>query len=94
MRNDTLSPDHENDTSSQLLQAQQKIETLSTRIEELTEREQEVVDLIIEGKTTAEISEILKRSPHTINSHRKNILKKLNIKTPLELLKLTSEQSI
>ncbi len=52
------------------------------KIDDLTDREQEVVNLIIEGKTTAEISELLERSVHTINSHRKNILKKLNIKTP------------
>lgn len=61
-------------------------------IEDLTSREQEVVNLICEGKTTLEIAEILGRSTHTINSHRKNILKKLNVKTPLELLKLSSEQ--
>ncbi len=71
-----------------------KNKLVGIKIDELTDREQEVVNLIIDGKTTAEISEQLERSVHTINSHRKNILKKLNIKTPLELLKLSSEQSI
>ena len=61
------------------------------KLVDLTEREVEIVELICKGNTTAEIADTLCRSTHTINSHRKNILKKLNIKTPLELLKLLSE---
>lgn len=62
-----------------------------TKLDGLTDREIEIVDLICDGKTTAEIADTLCRSTHTINSHRKNILKKLNVKTPLELLKLLSD---
>lgn len=60
---------------------------------DLTDRELEIVNLICDGNTTQEIAEILQRSTHTINSHRKNILKKLNIKSPLELLKIVSEHN-
>lgn len=63
----------------------------SNKFSNLTERESEIAELIYEGKTTAEIAENISRSVHTVNSHRKNILKKLSIKTPLELLKLMSE---
>ncbi|MCC9134866.1 LuxR C-terminal-related transcriptional regulator [Pontibacter silvestris] len=52
----------------------------------LTPRELEIIQLIAEGKSTAEIAEQLFLSPHTINSHRKNILRKMQIKSPAELI--------
>lgn len=68
-----------------------RCEISGDKLEKLTEREIEIVQLVCDGKTTAEIAEQLKRSTHTINTHRKNVLKKLNVKSPLELLKLMSE---
>lgn len=64
------------------------------KLVDLTERELEIVQLICDGKTTAEIATLLNRSTHTVNTHRKNILKKLDVKTPLELLKLMSENAV
>lgn len=52
----------------------------------LSDREIEVIRLIAEGLTTQEIAEHLSRSIHTINTHRKNILKKLGLKKPSELI--------
>ncbi len=52
----------------------------------LTPREQDVVTLIAKGMSTQKISEELCLSIHTINTHRKNILKKLQIKSPVELI--------
>lgn len=52
----------------------------------LTPREFEVLEYITRGKKTNEIADILCLSVHTINSHRKNILKKLNLKSPTELI--------
>lgn len=52
----------------------------------LTKREFEVLELITKGKSTAQIAEHLHLSIHTINSHRKNILKKLNLSSPAELI--------
>jgi two-component system invasion response regulator UvrY len=45
----------------------------------LSSREIEVIRLIAAGKSTAGIAKILFLSPHTINSHRKSILRKLPI---------------
>ncbi|UXP31489.1 response regulator transcription factor [Reichenbachiella agarivorans] len=53
---------------------------------DLSKREMDVLSLITKGKTSREISEILFLSPHTVNSHRKNILKKLDLKSPAELI--------
>lgn len=52
----------------------------------LTDREIEVIRLIAEGYTTQQIAGHLSRSVHTINTHRKNILKKLGLKKPSELI--------
>ena len=52
----------------------------------LSPREFEVLELITKSMTTAQIADELHLSVHTINSHRKNILKKLNLKSPAELI--------
>jgi DNA-binding NarL/FixJ family response regulator len=46
----------------------------------LSEREIEVITLISEGYTNAQISEKLFLSKHTVNTHRKNIMNKLGVK--------------
>lgn len=53
----------------------------------LTDREVEVLSLIAEGHTTAEISELLDLSPHTVQSHRRAIMEKLNLHDRVELVK-------
>lgn len=53
----------------------------------ISPREKEVVTLIAEGMTTKEIAEKLFLSKHTIESHRQNILLKLDIKNSAELVK-------
>jgi DNA-binding NarL/FixJ family response regulator len=51
----------------------------------LTERENEITALIASGFTNKEIGEKLHLSHHTVHTHRKNILKKLGIKSVSEL---------
>ncbi len=46
----------------------------------LTERETEIVKLIANGKSSKKIAEELFVSIHTINTHRKNISKKIGAK--------------
>lgn len=45
----------------------------------LSDRELEVVKLISEGYTNAQIAVVLHISNHTVNTHRKNIMRKLGI---------------
>jgi DNA-binding NarL/FixJ family response regulator len=59
---------------------------------ELSDREMEIVKLIAKGKSSAEIARHLIISVHTVNSHRKNILKKLGLKSPTELIIYAAEQ--
>ena len=50
------------------------------KIVELSEREKDVVRLIVKDMTSDEIAQQMNLSLHTINSHRKNILSKLDVK--------------
>lgn len=52
----------------------------------LTIRELEVVELVAQGIPTREIAERLCLSPHTIYTHRKNIMKKLGINSVSEMI--------
>ena len=56
-------------------------------LEGLTEREREVLKLIAQGKTTAEIAQLLVLSPHTVQTHRDHIMEKLNLHRKAELIK-------
>ena len=47
--------------------------------EVLTKREREVIKLIAEGKRTKEIAEYLSLSPKTIEKHRTNLMRKLDL---------------
>ena len=51
----------------------------------LTEQEQEVFKLLLEGKSSNEITDILNISGGTVNYHRNNLYKKLNINSINEL---------
>lgn len=53
----------------------------------LTDRELDIIRLLSLEYSTREIAEELFISMHTVESHRKNLLKKLNIKTTVGLVK-------
>lgn len=61
---------------------------------ELTSREREVVQLIAEGKSTKEIAYSLNVSVKTIESHRQQLMKKLNIYNVAELTKYAIREGI
>ncbi|MBB4805800.1 DNA-binding CsgD family transcriptional regulator [Chryseobacterium defluvii] len=51
-----------------------------------TKREREILKEIIEGKTTLQIAKKLFISHYTVNAHRRNIMEKAEVNTPLELV--------
>ena len=55
--------------------------------EPLTIREREIVKLIAEGKSSKEIGELLFISSRTVQHHRANIMRKLNLKKTADLIK-------
>ena len=61
---------------------------------QITKREVEIIRMIAEGLTTKQIGDRLFVSEFTINSHRRNICRKLNIYTPVGLLNFAKEQGL
>lgn len=57
----------------------------------LTKREREILKLIANGKTSKQIAKKLKISKYTVDTHRKNIHKKLDIKSNTGLVKYVLE---
>jgi len=55
--------------------------------EELTAREREVSHLLIEGKTYRQVASELNIAPDTVRQHIKNIYKKLQINSRIELVR-------
>lgn len=52
----------------------------------LTGREMEIIKLIIAGNTTSKIADVLFLSVKTVESHRRNIFKKLSVKNVAQLI--------
>ncbi len=55
--------------------------------EMLTKREKEVLTFFAEGKTNQEIADQLYISIRTVESHKNHIMQKLNLRTPVDLVK-------
>jgi DNA-binding NarL/FixJ family response regulator len=72
----------------------QRIESLSPALSDITEREREVLQLIADGLTTAEIAERLFISPHTATRHRANLMRKLDVHNPAELLQAAARRGL
>jgi DNA-binding NarL/FixJ family response regulator len=60
----------------------------------LTTREKTIVKLLVEGKTTKEIADLLYISIFTVRRHRENILRKLNLKNLADLIRYALSRSI
>jgi DNA-binding NarL/FixJ family response regulator len=60
----------------------------------LTERELEILKLIANEHSNAEIADILFISERTVETHRKNMLRKTNNKTIVGLIKYAMEQQL
>jgi len=52
----------------------------------LTQREREVLQLIVEGKSNKDIANLLNLSVYTVESHRSNLMEKLNLRGLPELI--------
>lgn len=62
-------------------------EAVTAPEEPLTVREREIIKLIAEGKSSKEIGQLLFISSRTVQHHRANIMRKLNLKKTADLVK-------
>ncbi|WP_339659630.1 response regulator transcription factor [uncultured Polaribacter sp.] len=60
----------------------------------LSSREKEVLQLIAEGKSSKETGDILFLSPKTVDVHRNNIMKKIDLHTIPELTKYAIQEGL
>ena len=60
----------------------------------LTDREREALQLISEGKSTKEVADVLSVSVKTIETHRHNIMEKLNLHSVAELTKYAIREGL
>lgn len=60
------------------------------KLQRLSKREREIVLLVCEGLTTAEIADKLNLSQLTVSTHRKNLLRKLDLKNAAQLAMLAT----
>ncbi len=60
----------------------------------LTEREREILQLITEGMTNQEMADLLHISVSTVDTHRKNIMNKLDIRSVAGLVKYAIKHKI
>ena len=65
-----------------------------TKLPLLTPREKKVLELIAEGYTNPQIAEKIFLSQFTVDSHRKNLLAKLNVKNTAMLIKFAVENKL
>lgn len=61
---------------------------------ELTAREREVLQLIVQGKSTPQIAQVLSISPHTATRHRANLMQKLGVHNQADLMRCAAEQGL
>jgi DNA-binding NarL/FixJ family response regulator len=74
------------EVSKTLLSGFMKNHSGEQMIEKLSDREKEVLDCIASGLTTHEIADKLFISKNTVETHRKNLLYKLNARNTAELV--------
>jgi two-component system, NarL family, response regulator NreC len=65
---------------------QLKQQNLTDSYELLTDREKEVLQLLAEGKSNKEAATILNVSPYTVETHRANLMQKLNLHSTVEIV--------
>jgi DNA-binding NarL/FixJ family response regulator len=63
-------------------------------LERLSQREREILPLVVEGKTSAEIAEILFLSPKTVESYRSRMMRKLGLTDLPSLIRFAIEQGM
>ncbi len=56
----------------------------------LTPTEKQVLDLVLQGRTTNEIASLLNRSARTIEVHRSHTMHKLGASTPVDLVRIAA----
>ncbi len=74
--------------SAQYLQAQHSRTLLQSRVDELTERERDVMRLVVQGLPNKLVADQLDISVRTVEVHRSRVFDKMEVKSAVELANL------
>jgi two-component system response regulator DctR len=74
--------------SAQLVATQQEVAQLRLRLAELTERERDVMRLVVDGLPNKRIADQLEISVRTVEVHRARVFDKMEVKSAVELANL------
>jgi DNA-binding NarL/FixJ family response regulator len=74
--------------------ADNKTNEIPEQVNQLTNRELEIAKLVCMELSSEQIAEKLFLSLHTVNTHRKNILKKINAKNAIDIMNYLKELEI
>lgn len=61
------------------------------RLAKLTDRELEILRLLVEGSPSREIADVFQISPRTVETHRANMLRKLDVESTVKAIRLAIE---
>ncbi len=81
-----------NEVTEQLIKSMRAMDTDQEVV--LTKREEDILLLICEERTTTQIAKILHISPNTVESHRKSLLNKTGCKNSVGLAKFAIENGL
>lgn len=73
---------------------QARVEAEAEPLESLSMRENEILCMVVEGKTSAEIGESLHLSPKTVDSYRSRMMQKLGVSDLTELIKFAIKHGL
>ncbi len=62
-------------------------DAISSRLEQLTQREREVLNLVVAGKLNKQIADTLEISMKTVEAHRARVMDKMGVRTLAELVR-------
>ncbi|OGQ97754.1 MAG: hypothetical protein A2521_02310 [Deltaproteobacteria bacterium RIFOXYD12_FULL_57_12] len=82
-----LSPEINHEVIRKYLEKGSAAPSDNARYNLLSDREQQIFRLVVEGNSTRRIAEMLYLSPKTVEKHRANISKKLGMNDPLAMMR-------
>jgi two-component system response regulator NreC len=74
--------------------SQDRVAENKATLDHLTEREQEVLAQLADGASNDQIAEVLVISPKTVERHRENIMRKLNLHSRADLVRYAIRKGI
>ena len=94
LREDRYLSEAISDDMLQLYQQKERQSALDDPYETLTNREREILQMVVEGLSSSQIADRLVISARTVETHRANLMRKLNLNSQAELIRFAIRKGI